>query len=483
MFGYLLLNCAAISSQPAGMPIHRNRLPTPITVTRSASTTRVPRRLSISQELTPRHLTGCRVFGLAYAGESPSGGMRKLCAILRGLALAAGLTTSAAADPISVPIPDSTGPTPPWPQLLPALAVPNGVQPGPMPRCRDATIACVDDTLAIMQSLRDQLGCDHRVIFDTTYLLLTQAYRRTVVEEPHFFQDNRYLNYEDTLFANYYFDTLSRYAAGRPVPEAWRIALDAAGSGDADAAQDMLLGINAHVQRDMPYVVASLGMRLPDGSSRKPDHDAVNEILRNAYEPIVDEIAARYDPAVGVSNSQATPADNIGGLELVKEWREGVWRNAERLMNATSDEQRAQASQSIEQNAAVWARSILSFQNPPGYRATRDAYCSSKLAAAQQRSAQASPRTRAFTLRLSVKPRRTRAGHRTRFVFTAVATVPGSASSARARGVAIRFAGRRARTNPHGRATIVVKLRRRGRYTARATRAGLPPARAHVSVR
>src|SRR5436309_2148092 len=170
--------------------------------------------------------------------------MRRLCAMLLGLALAAGTAASATADPISsVPIPDDTGPNVPWPELLPPMPVPNTVQPGPQDRCADATVACVDDTMSIMQQLRTQLGCDHRAVFDTTYLMLTQVFRKTMVDDPHFFQDNRYLIYEDTLFANYYFTPLSNYAAGRPVPTAWKIALDAARSGDANAAQDMLLGI------------------------------------------------------------------------------------------------------------------------------------------------------------------------------------------------------------------------------------------------
>src|SRR3954449_662032 len=223
--------------------------------------------------------------------------MRRVCATLAGVAaaccLAASASGAASADPIAIPIPDATGPNIPWPQALPPMAVPTDVQPGPMPRCRDGTMACIDDTLSIMRSLRAQLGCDHRVIFDTTYLLLTEAFKQTVLADPHYFRDNRYLDYEDTLFANYYFSTLSRYGAGQPVPEAWKIALDAAATGNTDAAQDMLLGINAHVQRDFPYVVASLGMRMPDGTTRKPDHDAVNEILRRAYEPTVGAPHAR----------------------------------------------------------------------------------------------------------------------------------------------------------------------------------------------
>jgi hypothetical protein len=32
---------------------------------------------------------------------------------------------------------------------------------------------------------------------------------------------------------------------------------------------DLLLGISAHVNRDLPFVLASLGLVAPDGTSRK----------------------------------------------------------------------------------------------------------------------------------------------------------------------------------------------------------------------
>src|SRR5204863_7435355 len=228
--------------------------------------------------------------------------------------------------------------------------------------------------------------------------------------------------------------------------------------------------------RDMPFVIAELGMRMPDGSSRKPDHDAVNDMLRRGYETIVAEIAARYDAFVRYSNAPETPADNIAGLEAVKEWREGVWRNAERLMSAKTGGERRQVADSIEENAAAWARSILTFQNPPGHRAERDAYCRAHLPP-QPRQAAAPARATPLTLALKVRPRRAHAGRRTRFAFTA--TVGG----VRARDVAIRFAGRRVATDRRGRAAIVATLKRRGRYTARASKPGVPPARTVVASR
>jgi hypothetical protein len=270
-------------------------------------------------------------------------------------------------------------PNVPWPDLLPALPTASNPQPGPQPGCPQPTMGCLDYEAGRMQQAQAQFGCDHRGVFTTTYLVLTEALRDTLRRDPHYFADRNYLIYEDALFAHYYFRTLSDYAAGRPVPQAWEIAFDTAARGDANAAQDMLLGINAHVQRDMPYVMASLGLHRPDGSSRKLDHGRMNQILDEAYGPVVRAVANRFDPMVNFTNP-GTPADNLSGLELVKEWREQVWRNAERLLNATTPEQRAQVEATIEDNAATSARSIATIQTPPGYRAVRDAYCRAHLA-------------------------------------------------------------------------------------------------------
>jgi len=279
-------------------------------------------------------------------------------------------------------LPSSAGAAPPpnvpWPSLLPPLPSPSNVQPHDIPACPRATIACVDRTIAHLDSLRVGFGCDHRAIFATTYERLTQVFRTFLVDRPRYFRYRSWILYEDALFAAFYYRTIADYAAGRPVPAAWKTALDTATKADAGADQDLLLGINAHVQRDMPYVLAMVGLRTRQGASRKGDHDRVNEVLAHAYGPIVDELAARYDPSVGVFNSPLTPFDDIAGLELVKVWREGVWRNAERLLNAKTEAQRSAVSNEIEANAQTWA-ALISAPSLPGYRAQRDAYCAAHL--------------------------------------------------------------------------------------------------------
>jgi hypothetical protein len=79
-------------------------------------------------------------------------------------------------------------------------------------------------------------------------------------------------------------------------------------------------------------------------------------------------------------------------------------------------------------------------------------------------------------MRLQVTPRSTSTGRRTRFRFR---TTSGGRPVAAA---TVRFRGRRVRTNRRGRALIVARIARHGRYRARATRPGMRRATARVRV-
>jgi hypothetical protein len=279
---------------------------------------------------------------------------------------------------VAAPAPGSGGSVPDlnWTSLLPPLGSPNKPQPGPVPHCRRSRLACVNTEIRRMTRLRDRLGCDHRAVFTTTYLTLTKVFRHTLRTE-HLYQHPHYLYTEDALFADVYFDTVHGYMRGAKVAPAWRIAFETAAKGNANGAQDMLLGINAHVQNDMPFVIAALGLRTKSGESRKPDHDAVNHVLDEAYKPVVHAIRNHYDSFVGTTNSDATPLDDVAGLQLVRGWREKVWREAERLANAKTKAQRSQVVKEIHAYAAANALAIknANLTLPPGYRQTRDSYC------------------------------------------------------------------------------------------------------------
>jgi hypothetical protein len=262
--------------------------------------------------------------------------------------------------------------------LVAPLTIPANPHPGPVPGCRRPGLNCLQTTIRRLHRRETRLGCDHKAVFATTYRVLTQVMLERLSKEPGFFRWPRYLYFEDGLFADVYVANSAAWSHEERVPPAWLIAFEAARDRDLTAAQDMLLGINAHVQNDMPFVLAALGQQTRNGTSRKVDHDAENEILADAYQRVVDTVERRYEPSVGVTNPDGVPADDMAGLEIVKQWREDVWRNAERLVATRNDPAaHAQVVDDIEQNAADWATGIAADETP-GYRAQRDAYCESR---------------------------------------------------------------------------------------------------------
>ena len=264
-----------------------------------------------------------------------------------------------------------------WTALLPALTIPYDVTSPD--ECVAGRTQCVDKTIRDMTKRLDPLvsSCDHNAIFSLVYLRVTQEYRETI--DSPFFDDTSFVNYEDGIFAHYYFDAYDAWANGQraDVPPAWRIAFDAARNRQVSAMGDLLLGINAHVQRDLPFVLYSIGLVVPDGASRKPDHDRVNEILNRVVDPVVAEIARRFDPTIEDTNLPGS-FDEFTVFQLLVAWREAAWRNAEALASAPTAAARDLVASEIESNAATTAAAIrLSTQYLPlsPAAAQRDSYC------------------------------------------------------------------------------------------------------------
>lgn len=250
----------------------------------------------------------------------------------------------------------------------------------------DRVAQCGADGLRCIRFVEEQLaewerffGCDHRAVFPTVYRLLTREARLQLERDASFFDDPAGFGFEALAFYELYEQMITDHLAGRPIPPAWQTAMDGAMEGDWTALHDMLLAINAHVQRDMPFALAVVGLSSPDGASRKPDHDRFNQTLNAAYQPIVNEVARRYDPFLDDALGEGLLVDNLAAQQLIALWREGVWRNGERLARNADGPGEATTAQTIELQAELTAEAIKT--GPlPGRRALRRAHCERVLA-------------------------------------------------------------------------------------------------------
>lgn len=263
-----------------------------------------------------------------------------------------------------------------WAELLPGLS--SGYDPTSANDCTSGKIHCVNSVIREMTRRFDPLAeaCDHDSLFALAYLRTTEEYKRSA-EEPGFYSDVNFVNHEDAVFARYYFDAYDAWHRGdvAGTPKAWRVALQAADQKSVDAGTNIILGISAHINRDLPFVLWEIGLVKADGTSRKADHDKVNEFLNRVV--LYPEVNARFDDTV---DPEAPP----GMIHSIITMRENAWRNAERLRAAEGNPLLfAAVKQSIEDSAydAALALKASGAYGLGESSAARDAYCAAQQAA------------------------------------------------------------------------------------------------------
>jgi hypothetical protein len=263
-----------------------------------------------------------------------------------------------------------------WSSLLPPLYM--GVDTDSADACVAGRIQCVDRMAQRLWRQVATLGCNHNAIFSLAYERTTEKVAATERADPAFFSDTPWLNHYDAVFGDMYLSAWNgwqRRSAG--VPQAWATAFDAADRKQVSAAGNLLLGMSAHVNRDLPFTLYAIGLVAPDGSSRKRDHDAVNRILDQVISPLIDEIAAKYDPSVRTVPGIGSLSDFLT-FQALPAWREQAWRNAELLATAPDAAARAVIGAGIEQAAATEATALMTLTRylpPVTTPAARDAYC------------------------------------------------------------------------------------------------------------
>lgn len=313
--------------------------------------------------------------------------------LLAGLAVAAVVVTAAAVaagttqhDDRPPPGPGfGSGPVTPADPLDPSWArVADGLVPGVDPDspdpCQSGREECLDAVVAEMAARLEAQGCAHTAPFAFTYLEMTRGVGRAVAD-PSFFAAPEVTAHLDALFARFYFDAFDSWVAGRrdEVPGAWQMAFEAADRGESSAAADMLLGMNAHISRDLAYAVdEALGGGSGPGIDRA-DFGLVNEVIRDVAPDMLDEASDRFDPRLAeLDDLQGDLGPDVDTTELIALWRDQALTFGQRLHDAPTPEARRLVEGEIERAAVAGATVVLNADAvgdlglPP---AQRDAHC------------------------------------------------------------------------------------------------------------
>ena len=257
---------------------------------------------------------------------------------------------------------------------LPGVAPASAYEPTSKQVCFVGKPKCVEFVIREMERRYRPLAkqCDHNALFALIYLRSTEVFLQTQGEIGY---DNpASVIREDALFAEYYFRSYNAYHSGviSNVPPAWQVAFDAAQSRSVSGSGNLILGFNAHIQRDLPFVLYELYVQGRPVSYE--DHTRVNEFLQKVN--VLEELARKFDPTID-DDDVPGEEDDQQRFQLIAQWRELAYRNFERLRDADTDAARTQVAAEIEAYSATSAQALRqAFSYQPGTDSSlRDAYC------------------------------------------------------------------------------------------------------------
>jgi hypothetical protein len=186
---------------------------------------------------------------------------------------------------------------------------------------------------------RWQQCADRRAIFLDCYLRMTR--NMLIALDAGEFHDTQWVDRLLERFAGYYFDALQAYEQNHTLaPSVWRVAHDAANRPDTMTLQNLMLGVNAHINYDLVLVTVELlreewpHLDATARHHRYADYTYVNQIIARTIDIVQDEIIERLSPAFGAVDILLGRLDEWATERLITVWREEVWRHSIALVEA-----------------------------------------------------------------------------------------------------------------------------------------------------
>ena len=191
----------------------------------------------------------------------------------------------------------------------------------------------IDYAVAELQRRLDELpaGLDVRRTFIATYLRTTVAVGRAI--DKAFFEDPAWVARWDAVFAGLFLVAHDADLRGAVPPRPWRLAFGA--SPELRPLQHLLLGINAHINYDLPQALLAVISDEEFGDSvlierRRRDHERIDGVLSARVSAEDVELGG----ARSLLDRVLTPLNRAGSKRFLREARQKVWLNTFALQEA-----------------------------------------------------------------------------------------------------------------------------------------------------
>jgi hypothetical protein len=225
-----------------------------------------------------------------------------------------------------------------------------------MPKQEDNAVVSETQAITRMQSLLAQWeGESHqRAIFLSCYRMMTSNVLEAIAQEE--FQDSAWVREFLHRFADYYFVALEDYERDpASAPRVWQLAHSTAHDRRSLPIENLLLGVNAHINYDL--VLTLVDQLSPEWSAlsdearatRYADHCYINKVLARTIDSVQEQVLEPAMPGMGLIDKLLGPLDELLISRVITQWRETVWQYATRLLEAESDEEQAAVLRQVEE--------------------------------------------------------------------------------------------------------------------------------------
>ncbi|MFN8596491.1 MAG: DUF5995 family protein [Anaerolineae bacterium] len=205
---------------------------------------------------------------------------------------------------------------------------------------------------------------DRRSIFLGCYALMTGNMLDAL--DAGRFIDDEWVARLLRRFAQYYFDALALYEArSSTTPRVWQLAHGTAQHARFMTVQQLLIGVNAHINYDLVFATAELlqpewaALSTDQREQRRRDYELVNSIIGQTIDSVQDQILEPQSPWLDVVDRLMGPVDEWLISELIEHWRDEVWRQAVQYLDTSTAEEREALRVHIEKSALRRGHDIL----------------------------------------------------------------------------------------------------------------------------
>ncbi len=205
---------------------------------------------------------------------------------------------------------------------------------------------------------------DQRCHFQRCYGMMSANMVQAIADG--YFHDAAWVERLMLRFADYYYDALHLYdQQSDRTPPVWKQAHDATRHRRLHILQRLLLGINAHINYDLPLALCDC-MRdewhTADANARQhryEDHEMVNHIIAETIDAVQNNIIEPRSIVMAVIDRLMGRVDEWLLAKLIRSWRTDVWHVAVQLLEADSDKQREYIRRAQEARVLARGRDLI----------------------------------------------------------------------------------------------------------------------------